>query len=116
MAVSSVSRPAFQARSRIAAASDRLTCPVSFAIRSEEHTSELQSQSKLVCRLLLEKKKLATRAFEHVVGRVGHRAKTPALDQDRFLVNNFRRLHHLAVGGGHHGVRPTLAVQLSAHQ
>src|SRR5438270_4978772 len=26
-------------------------------IRSEEHTSELQSQSKLVCRLLLEKKK-----------------------------------------------------------
>src|SRR5688572_32083400 len=26
--------------------------------RSEEHTSELQSQSKLVCRLLLEKKKL----------------------------------------------------------
>src|SRR2546430_17488627 len=26
-------------------------------IRSEEHTSELQSQSNLVCRLLLEKKK-----------------------------------------------------------
>src|SRR5688572_31012896 len=25
-------------------------------LRSEEHTSELQSQSKLVCRLLLEKK------------------------------------------------------------
>src|SRR5256886_13657480 len=30
-----------------------------FAIRSEEHTSELQSQSNLVCRLLLEKKKYA---------------------------------------------------------
>src|SRR2546430_13564803 len=29
------------------------TCPR----RSEEHTSELQSQSNLVCRLLLEKKK-----------------------------------------------------------
>src|SRR2546427_2503121 len=31
-----------------------------FAIenRSEEHTSELQSQSNLVCRLLLEKKKI----------------------------------------------------------
>src|SRR2546430_13250219 len=28
--------------------------------RSEEHTSELQSQSNLVCRLLLEKKKRAT--------------------------------------------------------
>src|SRR2546430_14594331 len=26
--------------------------------RSEEHTSELQSQSNLVCRLLLEKKKM----------------------------------------------------------
>src|SRR2546430_11651608 len=30
--------------------------PVMAAHRSEEHTSELQSQSNLVCRLLLEKK------------------------------------------------------------
>src|SRR2546430_8562737 len=29
--------------------------------RSEEHTSELQSQSNLVCRLLLEKKKTGSR-------------------------------------------------------
>src|SRR2546430_8839448 len=29
--------------------------------RSEEHTSELQSQSNLVCRLLLEKKKIHER-------------------------------------------------------
>src|SRR2546427_7320606 len=29
--------------------------------RSEEHTSELQSQSNLVCRLLLEKKKKKTK-------------------------------------------------------
>src|SRR5688572_31731109 len=29
-----------------------------FGGRSEEHTSELQSQSNLVCRLLLEKKKI----------------------------------------------------------
>src|SRR2546430_4034947 len=29
--------------------------------RSEEHTSELQSQSNLVCRLLLEKKKINLR-------------------------------------------------------
>src|SRR2546427_5632186 len=29
--------------------------------RSEEHTSELQSQSNLVCRLLLEKKKMKLR-------------------------------------------------------
>src|SRR5688572_30990093 len=34
---------------RMAAASTKIT-------RSEEHTSELQSQSNLVCRLLLEKK------------------------------------------------------------
>src|SRR2546427_6360500 len=31
--------------------------PVAMPQRSEEHTSELQSQSNLVCRLLLEKKK-----------------------------------------------------------
>src|SRR2546427_9432096 len=34
------------------------------AFRSEEHTSELQSQSNLVCRLLLEKKK---KNEEHVL-------------------------------------------------
>src|SRR2546427_7871111 len=33
---------------------------VDFENRSEEHTSELQSQSNLVCRLLLEKKKNKT--------------------------------------------------------
>src|SRR2546430_7221172 len=31
--------------------------PNELSTRSEEHTSELQSQSNLVCRLLLEKKK-----------------------------------------------------------
>src|SRR2546427_4408572 len=31
--------------------------------RSEEHTSELQSQSNLVCRLLLEKKKKKKREY-----------------------------------------------------
>src|SRR2546430_5745930 len=31
--------------------------PGNIFVRSEEHTSELQSQSNLVCRLLLEKKK-----------------------------------------------------------
>src|SRR2546430_10771716 len=34
--------------------------PFSSVPRSEEHTSELQSQSNLVCRLLLEKKKKET--------------------------------------------------------
>src|SRR2546427_4203533 len=36
--------------------------------RSEEHTSELQSQSNLVCRLLLEKKKKA-----HITLQAVHR-------------------------------------------
>src|SRR5256886_10532787 len=35
---------------------DIKTYPVRIVGRSEEHTSELQSQSNLVCRLLLEKK------------------------------------------------------------
>ena len=35
----------------------RLRDTVDFPLRSEEHTSELQSHSDLVCRLLLEKKK-----------------------------------------------------------
>src|SRR5689334_23739218 len=40
------------------------------ALRSEEHTSELQSQFHLVCRLLLEKKKART---------TGESARPPAL-------------------------------------
>src|SRR5688572_32366356 len=37
--------------------------PSTSATRSEEHTSELQSQSNLVCRLLLEKKKKKVRGL-----------------------------------------------------
>src|SRR3954462_13559965 len=35
--------------------------PCALPIRSEEHTSELQSHDNLVCRLLLEQKRKATR-------------------------------------------------------
>src|SRR2546427_2226836 len=42
-------------------------------VRSEEHTSELQSQSNLVCRLLLEKKKtntkIAVRCMANIIDR-----------------------------------------------
>src|SRR2546422_1699359 len=38
----------------------RTTAVSPCASRSEEHTSELQSRLHLVCRLLLEKKKIAT--------------------------------------------------------
>src|SRR3712207_8368427 len=34
-------------------------------LRSEEHTSELQSRQYLVCRLLLEKKKIRRRRDDH---------------------------------------------------
>src|SRR5438046_6651529 len=37
--------------------------------RSEEHTSELQSLTNLVCRLLLEKKKTKARV-QHLISRV----------------------------------------------
>src|SRR5437867_5654098 len=40
---------------RLAGAQHRVRVPV---VRSEEHTSELQSPYDLVCRLLLEKKKI----------------------------------------------------------
>src|SRR2546430_8153104 len=46
---------------------ERLDAPFGIApgdTRSEEHTSELQSQSNLVCRLLLEKKKKDDLAIE----------------------------------------------------
>src|SRR2546427_4083290 len=56
-------------------------------VRSEEHTSELQSQSNLVCRLLLEKKKITydtitrrepisirTSATAHIYTKTQHRS------------------------------------------
>src|SRR5690606_42063962 len=43
-------------------AADGHRIEVRAAVRSEEHTSELQSRENLVCRLLLEKKKLRQRA------------------------------------------------------
>src|SRR2546430_11442553 len=46
------------------------------AMRSEEHTSELQSQSNIVCRLLLEKKNnemaLVSCAFYHSAAAARH--------------------------------------------
>src|SRR5688572_6656321 len=48
------------------------------AVRSEEHTSELQSQSNLVCRLLLEKKNKSlgdTTGLYHVTQQINHTQK-----------------------------------------
>src|SRR5437588_7934153 len=51
-------------------------------VRSEEHTSEFQSHSDLVCRLLLEKKKIT--AQNRPYGRSNHR--TQRNDPERFRV------------------------------
>src|SRR2546430_11465654 len=40
---------------------------IASASRSEEHTSELQSQSNLVCRLLLEKKNTSVPSMTHTL-------------------------------------------------
>src|SRR2546427_3434559 len=40
--------------------------------RSEEHTSELQSQSNLVCRLLLEKKKKRQNYYQDKIKSIKH--------------------------------------------
>src|SRR3712207_8004122 len=44
--------------------------------RSEEHTSELQSRQYLVCRLLLEKKKIATLNHHHQAAPIPDRKST----------------------------------------
>src|SRR3989475_5926893 len=61
----------------IAFSSARKVCLGSSPRRSEEHTSELQSQSNLVCRLLLGKKKIRSvqdtsehQSQSHLVDRV----------------------------------------------
>src|SRR2546427_5381526 len=64
-ALPGVARPGVVAR--LAGAGDRVGLPRGLAGRSEEHTSELQSQSNLVCRLLLEKKKKTTPYRAHTV-------------------------------------------------
>src|SRR3712207_8594495 len=46
--------------------------PTLVRIRSEEHTSELQSRQYLVCRLLLEKKSHASRSTTQWSHNVGH--------------------------------------------
>src|SRR3712207_7210432 len=41
-------------------------------LRSEEHTSELQSRQYLVCRLLLEKKKKKTQSSNQTTSIIAH--------------------------------------------
>src|SRR5688572_31073881 len=76
------------------------------AARSEEHTSELQSQSNLVCRLLLEKKKYNAHASIHGLAHVVHSQQAHGGAGQRF---------HLHAGaserlGGHFDVDGALLV------
>src|SRR2546425_8329963 len=63
----------------------RALCASAIASRSEEHTSELQSLAYLVCRLLLEKKKMWRRALTRAAHRLAegysHYAATPVDDR-----------------------------------
>src|SRR5688572_31462836 len=52
--------------------------------RSEEHTSELQSQSNLVCRLLLEKKKKKNKIYELLKNRT---SKTLPTSTPRIMIS-----------------------------
>src|SRR5258707_11809855 len=72
------SREHRQRQARAAAAAPRgearlaLTLHCASARRSEEHTSELQSRQYLVCRLLLEKKRVLKAITFTVCGRRTH--------------------------------------------
>src|SRR3712207_8029840 len=66
------SKPRRWPRLRTAASTDSHNCVkkallgecVVLLLRSEEHTSELQSRQYLVCRLLLEKKNIVVHSYE----------------------------------------------------
>src|SRR5256886_4760602 len=60
----------------IAGPRDVAASGVRLKLRSEEHTSELQSQSNIVCRLLLEKKNRA--AIKAISFRSHSRSTSPA--------------------------------------
>src|SRR2546430_6391449 len=54
--LNNAARPCGDALAVLISPTNFVAAPALSCVRSEEHTSELQSQSNLVCRLLLEKK------------------------------------------------------------
>src|SRR2546430_2254062 len=68
------------------------------AVRSEEHTSELQSQSNLVCRLLLEKKKNIQKKKSDVENTTklqkNNHGKERDIDRIADVVNNMHIVMH----------------------
>src|SRR5256886_1437701 len=74
--------------------------PINGRYRSEEHTSELQSQSNLVCRLLLEKKKKQRNRLTE--GNIQPPTRRKCLVSACHLTLNISRVRHVrrhSVGG-----------------
>src|SRR5256885_4900933 len=61
--------------------------PMAWCMRSEEHTSELQSPCNLVCRLLLEKKKRSDELFFTCQIKRGYIARVFLLSVHLFYVH-----------------------------
>src|SRR5207302_3009714 len=64
----------------------RLERPGLSYVRSEEHTSELQSRENLVCRLLLEKKKTKNQKRKVSTGYVLRRRESQSIPLERLPV------------------------------
>src|SRR2546426_4876447 len=64
---------------------DEAPLQVQAGVRSEEHTSELQSPCNLVCRLLLEKKKKDDRTMLQGKGTGSRRSQLNVEQRDRII-------------------------------
>src|SRR3712207_7231874 len=62
--------PAIRAGRHLTLLVEGTTASGKTAVRSEEHTSELQSRQYLVCRLLLEKKKTKQTTQRHMITHI----------------------------------------------
>src|SRR3989440_7502870 len=74
--------------------------------RSEEHTSELQSRSDLVCRLLLEKKKKRNKNQQH--------SKQKAKQKRKFDISR-ERMQNAQEQDGSHGIGHIVQQPSSRH-
>src|SRR2546427_1444773 len=88
----------------------RFSCPGNTYDRSEEHTSELQSQSNLVCRLLLEKKKKHKQVADREV--LGEEAHEP---QQRRRFRNWSPSGAIRPSNPHRSVRSACCALFAVH-
>src|SRR5438034_8693398 len=81
----------------VAAATVRCPCSVrtSRNTRSEEHTSELQSHSDLVCRLLLEKKKKKKKERNRTTKKTQKKTQTKNNDSNKEDKKNLNIFDHI---------------------